>query len=72
MFIYFLDLRYSLYLRSSTGHETAGCVSVQERLGRPLLWLGCRHHVGEVLLTHVWNALDIEVSKGPEVSVFQR
>ena len=59
-------------LRSTTGHESAACVSLQERLGRPLLWLACRHHVGERVLHHVWEALAIEVSKSPEVVVFQR
>ena len=59
-------------VRSTTGHESAACVSLQERLGRPLLWLACRHHVGEVVLTHVWDALRIEVSKAPDVTVFVR
>ena len=45
---------------------------VQEALGRPLAWCPCRHYVGEVLLTHVWNDLGVEVSKGPNVSIFQR
>ena len=57
---------------TSSGSETAACVSLQERLGRPLLWVACRHHVGEVLLTHVWDALRIEVSKAPDVTVFVR
>ena len=57
---------------SNTGHLTAGCVAVQRELGRSLLWLACRHHVGEVILDQVWSDLRIETSKSPQVSVFSR
>ena len=57
---------------SNTGHLSAACVAVQDELGRPLLWSACRHHIGEVILTHVFNDLKIETSKSPEVMVFAR
>ena len=57
---------------ANTGHVTAACVCLQQALGRPLLWAACRHHVGEVILTQIFNDLKIEVSKSPEVSVFSR
>ena len=57
---------------SNTGCKTAACVTLQNRLNRPLLWYSCRHHVGEILLTHVWNALKIEVLKSPEILLFKR
>ena len=57
---------------SNTGHKTAACVAVQTKLERPLLWFACRHHIGEIVLTHVWDALQIEVSKKPEVTLFER
>ena len=57
---------------SNTGHVTAACVKIQESLDRALLWSGCRHHVGEVILTHVFNDLQIEVSMSPEVTLFTR
>ena len=57
---------------ANTGHLTGGCVSIQRDLGRPLLWLACRHHVGEVVLDQVWTDLNIETSKSPEVTVFSR
>ena len=56
----------------SSGHKSAACVALQERLKRPLLWLACRHHVGEVVVGHVWEDLRVEVAKGPDVSIFQR
>jgi hypothetical protein len=57
---------------SNTGHKTAACIAIQRDLDRHLLWFACRHHVGEVILDHVWNALAIEVSKSPEISIFGR
>ena len=57
---------------ANTGHKTAGCISIQRDLDKPLLWLACRHHIGEVLLDHVWNQLAVEVSKSPEVTVFTK
>ena len=57
---------------TNTGHKTAGCVTIQEMLERPLLWFACRHHIGEVLLKHTWDALNIEVAKKTEITMFER
>lgn len=57
---------------SNTGHVSAACIKIQERLKRALLWSGCRHHIGEVILTHVFKDLQIEVSKSPEIMFFSR
>lgn len=57
---------------SNTGHKTAGCIAVQQQLKKPLLWFACRHHIGEVILSHVWDVLKVEVSKSPEITIFQR
>ena len=48
--------------RNCSTHFSSECISVQIALGRELLWLACRHHAGEVLLTHAWNSLKVEVS----------
>jgi hypothetical protein len=40
---------------SNTGHVSAACISIQQKLNKPLLWSGCRHHLGEVLLSHVFD-----------------
>ena len=37
-----------------------------------MLWAACCHHIGEVILTHVWDSLGIEVAKSPEITIFQR
>ena len=48
---------------ANTGHLTAGCICIQKELGKALLWCACRRHVGEIILTRVWDSLKIEVSK---------
>ena len=57
---------------SNTGSVTAACVSIQQKLDRALLWSACRHHVGEIILTHIFQDLKVEISKSPEVSLFSR
>ncbi|KAJ8400549.1 hypothetical protein AAFF_G00393180 [Aldrovandia affinis] len=55
---------------SNTGHLTAACIAIQLSLGRLLLWCGCRHHIGEVLLSHIFTDLKAETSCSPEVALF--
>ena len=57
---------------ANTGALTAGCISMQNVLNKELLWLACRHHIGERVLVHVWDSLDVEVSKSPDINLFQR
>jgi len=57
---------------SNTGHVTAACVTVQMRLRRALLWSACRHDIGEVILSHIFDDLQIESSKSPEVTMLAR
>lgn len=57
---------------SNTGHVSAACISIQEKLGRALLLSPCRHYIGEVVLNHVFTDLKIEVSQSPEVAIFSR
>ena len=57
---------------SNTGHLTAAYIAIQLSLGRPLLWSGCRHHIGEVLLSHIFTDLKMETSHSPEVTLFTR
>ena len=73
---------------ANTGRLSAGCICIQvilnkqtnkqtivllqEKLDKALLWCACRKHVGEVLLTKAWDALNVEASRSPEISVFLR
>ena len=44
---------------ANTGIRTAACIKLQEYLDRHHFWLGCRKYIGEVILTHVWECLEI-------------
>ena len=57
---------------ANTGHLTAGCICIQEHLGRALLWCACRKHVGEIILTKVWDSLNIVVSRSKDITLFVR
>lgn len=58
---------------ANTGKITAACISIQEQLNKKLLWLPCRHHIGERILTHTWNSLKItEASGGPGNCLYSR
>ena len=57
---------------ANTGHVTAACVTIQQHLNRALLWSGCQHHIGEVVLTQIFDDLKIETSKSPESCLFLR
>ena len=57
---------------SKTGHVSIDYVTIQRQLQLALLWSGCRHHIGEVHLNHVFNDLKIDVSKSPDMTLFTR
>ena len=57
---------------SNTGHISAACITIQQHLNRALLWSACRHHVGEIILTHVFDDLKIEASRSPNVTLFTK
>ena len=57
---------------TNTGHISGVCICIERALNRPLLWLACRHHVGETVIRHIWNALEIEKSSGPTTTIFHQ
>ena len=57
---------------SNTGHISAACATLQQYLDRALLWSGCRHHIGEVIVSHVFKDFKIEASSWPETMLFVR
>ena len=59
---------------SNTGWIKGACVLIEEMLGRPLLWLPCRHHICELLLKAAWEAVfgeDMEPSY-TEMGIFKK
>lgn len=57
---------------SNTGHLSAACIEIQTVVGKTLIWAACPHHIGELILTRIFNDLKIEAPKSPEVSLFSR
>ena len=57
---------------SNTGHVSAACISLQQRMCRAPLWSACLQYVGEVILSEVFNALNIEALKPGGYMVFSR
>ena len=56
---------------SNTGTHRGACVRIEEALDRELVNIACRHHVMEVILSHVFTTL-FDASGGPEVALFKR
>ena len=56
---------------TNTGLWSGGCVELQNRLNKSLLWCACRKHIGELIVSSVFNALQIETSKSPEIMIFK-
>lgn len=55
---------------SNTGIFRGACVKLEEMLGREILWLACRHHIMELLMTAAWDFLFS--SSGPTICLFSR
>ena len=56
----------------NSGKDNGVCTKLQQRLQKKLLWCACRHHIGEIIIKHVWDALKIETSSGPEIALFRK
>ena len=56
---------------SNTGCNTGACITLQRKLAKPLLWVPCRHHIGEVVVNSVWKKLQIEPSNSPGMKLFE-
>src|SRR6218665_3623795 len=53
---------------SNTGAKGGVCLRVEQKVGRKLLHLACRHHILELILAHVFSLHD--VSKSPNIDIF--
>ena len=56
---------------SNTGRIHGACVLLEQLIGRNLLWMACRHHIFEVLLSDVFT-ICLGPSTGPEILFFKR
>lgn len=56
---------------SNTGEKSGACLYLQERMGRKLMNLACRHHIYELVLRAVFE-LKFSKSSASEVPIFER
>jgi len=56
---------------SNTGRSIGACVLLEQKLGRELLSLACRHHLMELIIGSVFNVC-LGCTSAPEVLVFKR
>ena len=42
---------------SNTGINTGACTLIEKAFGRELVWVACRHHIMEVVLSSVFKAV---------------
>ena len=56
---------------SNTGINAGACTLIEKALGRELVWVACRHHGMEIVLSSVFTAL-LGDTTGPCVEVFKR
>lgn len=56
---------------ANTGKFKGACNILEKRIGRDILFLGCRHHIFEIVLAAVFVE-GMGVSTGPEVAIFKK
>ena len=56
---------------TNTGADMGACKFLEDWLGKPMLWLACRHHVHELHLKRVCQGI-FGQTKDPGVSLFRR
>lgn len=56
---------------SNTGRTNGACTLLEAAIGRNLLWMACRHHMFEVLLSDAFGVC-FGPSTGPEILIFKR
>ena len=54
---------------SNTRIHVGACTLLEKQLGKTLLYTACRHHIHEVILSHVYKTC-FGASSGPEIKLF--
>lgn len=55
----------------NTGVKSGACTFIENKLNKELLWLACRHHIMEIILSKVFK-LCFGPSTSPEIPIFKR
>ncbi|KAK0065707.1 hypothetical protein Bpfe_005140 [Biomphalaria pfeifferi] len=56
---------------ANTDHLNGTCVLLEQKLGKELLWLACRHHILELLCSDIFKKV-FGPTSGPNVILFRR
>ena len=56
---------------SNTGRKSGACILLEQKMGKDLLWLPCRHHIFEIILESVVS-ISLPASSGPNIQLFKR
>lgn len=56
---------------SNTGLHKGACHIIEEALGRDMVWIACRHHILEIVLSSVFTA-SMGSTDGPKIGLFKR
>jgi len=56
---------------SNTGLHKGACTKIEEALGREMVWIACRHHVMEIVLSNVFTSL-LGATDSPSTALFKR
>ncbi|KAE9523392.1 hypothetical protein AGLY_015944 [Aphis glycines] len=57
---------------SNSGRLSGACVLLEQKLGRNVLFLACRHHIFEIILQAVFIEAKFAPSSGPDIPLFKR
>ena len=57
---------------SNTGRQNGAVIGIEKHLNKSLLWLACRHHVYEVHIKHVSDAITAGARNSPSEGIFLR
>lgn len=57
---------------SNTGLKKGACALLEKDLGKELVWIACRHHMFEVVLSDVFSVTVGPSGGGPEIELFKR
>jgi len=55
----------------NTGPKSGACMLLEQKMGKEMLWLPCRHHIYELVLEAVVK-VSLGTSSGPEILLFKR
>ena len=56
---------------SNTSGEVGASRYIEVYVGRPVLWLACRHHIAELVVREAWVKIFDTKTSSPKVQLFE-